>query len=140
MRIKPSYLLLLLLIAASCESDPTTYQIVNNKEFVVSENDPLVDGSLYEVVVFVYFEDDIVRQDNVSAVAPDGGVSSTFEVPETCEKIRISFTSAPSASESFRLAEGARQWVGHYDTLEIGRNNRIIIDDSTHIRYVYDFK
>jgi hypothetical protein len=139
MQFRTSYLLLLLLFTVSCETDPTTYQIVNNKSLTSSEVDPMIDGSLYEVVVFVYFGDDIVRQDNISFVEPGGGLSREMEVPEMYDRIRVSFTSTNYDPEKAYRAEGFRQFVARYDSLEIGKKNKIYINDSTLTRYLYDF-
>ncbi len=139
MRKSLSYLLLLLLVAVSCEPDPTTYQIVNNREYLVPERDSFADGSMYDVVVFAYFQEDIAWQDNLDDIPPAGGMSDKMELPDGYDMVRISFVDVPIESELFDLAEGFRQFVARYDTLEAGKNNLIFINDSTMTRIFYDF-
>lgn len=133
-------ILFLLILAAvvtlGCKKDepepasPTTYQIVNDNE-VNESTIEFLDGTLYEIVVFAYTGDDIARQDNVDPVGPSGSKSDIIEVPDTIEKIKISFKFLPKESPYYNLSSNNRKYVVSYTFLEKGKNNQVIIDGQT---------
>ncbi|KAA6303136.1 MAG: hypothetical protein EZS26_000739 [Candidatus Ordinivivax streblomastigis] len=111
---------------AGCSKDDddeskTTYQVFNNNEKTSSTLDKYLDGSIYEVVVYCYIGDDIVRQDNFDKIAP-GAKSELKEVPDNFEKIKVSFKFLPKESEFYDLSANTRKYAVAYTLLSKGKN------------------
>jgi hypothetical protein len=126
-----------LLIAFSCKKDEdltkTTYQIVNENELQTSV-DPYFTGALYEVVVFCYDKNgDIIRQDNLDPINPEGGKSELQEVDPECVKVKVSFELLPPISDYYELVD--RLYVVAFTNIAKGKNVKIIIDENTMIDF-----
>lgn len=120
----------ILVLFVSCKKT-TTYQIVNNSSFDTSQE--YLDGSLYEVRVFEYIGDDIVKQDNISKISYGGGISKEIEVENDVQKVKVSFRMVPPEStyyESF-----SRVYVVAYSYLKEGENTIITIDNNTMVSH-----
>ena len=130
-------LLLILIVGISAcskkDSEPakTTYQIINNVDRFTTTSDTYLNGSLWDVVVYSYTGLDIVRQDNIISVSPEGGKSDLIEVPSTYEKVKVSFKLLPRESANYSMASNYRRYIVAFTTLEIGKNNIITINGST---------
>jgi hypothetical protein len=130
-----------ILIVFSCtkKDDPkpepepkTTYQVVNNTPHY-SSNLPYLDGSIYEIIVFCYIGDDMVRQDNLTKVTYGGGKSEEKEVPKEYTKIKVSFKFLPKESEHYNLEANNRKYIKAFTVIEKGKNNVCTLDDNTMI-------
>lgn len=123
-----------LLALVACEKDKetakTTYQVINNMESDPSELEPLLDGTLWEVIVFCYDKDgDVIRQDNLDPVETDGGKSEITEVDPECVKVKLSFKFLPPESEYYSMAD--RLYVVAFTNIVKGKNNEVVVNGET---------
>lgn len=126
-------ILSVLLLFVSCQKEePTTYQVINNTTRINSSV-PFLDGSLYEVVVFLYSGSDIIDEDHIESIEPGGGKSDIIEVHEGCEKVKISFKLLPPESEFYDTEENSRIYTVSFTLITKEKNNEVIIDDNTMI-------
>ena len=122
---------LLLFSACKKESIPvTTYYLSNDVTKQISSV-PYLDGTMYEVVVYCYKGNDIIRQDNIDPIAPDGEISKKIEVPAEVEKIRVSFKFLPPESSSYSLTSNYRRYVVTSYLLKAGVDNKASLNDDT---------
>jgi hypothetical protein len=112
------------------EIKKTSYQVSNKSEQITTPLDEYFDGSLWEVVVYCYIGDDIVRQDNFERVVP-GGKSEIKEVPDDFEKIKVSFKMAPKQSKFYDSSANARLYTVSYTLLSKGANTIAELDGQT---------
>jgi hypothetical protein len=119
------------LVLVGCEKDEkTSYQVFNKTEKSTYALDKYLDGSLWEVVVFCYIGDNIVRQDNFERIAP-GEKSEIREVPDNFEKIKISFKPLPKQSQFYELSSNARSYTVSYTLLSKDNNTIAEISGKT---------
>lgn len=127
------YLFVAVILFAACEKDEsskTTYEVVNNSEKFVSSMEYL-DGTLWEIVVYQFIGDDIVKQDNLDPIAYGGTTSGKIEVDNNVEKVKLSFKFFPKKSEYYDLSSNNRKYVVAYTYIEEGKNNIIEVDGET---------
>lgn len=126
------FILLCLFLVISCkkEETPTTYQIINNMTPITSAMQYL-DGSIYEVVVFHYYNSDIIKQDEFSKISCNGGKTAITDIPEKSEKIKVSFKFLPPESAYYDYSSNDRKYIIAYTIVEKGKNNVITINDNT---------
>lgn len=124
---------ILSLLFTACSRTPTTYEIRNNKALYINADDPLEEGTLYNLTVFCYIDGYIARQDNLAPVGPRGDLSERIEVPEAVERIRIAYTIVPKESDNFQKAEGFLRFVAESYYLDPHRNTVVEINDSTEV-------
>lgn len=117
------------LLLTGCEPEPviSTYQVFNNSSHY-SSSVPYLDGSMYEVVVFCYAGNDVVREDNFTKIAV-GEKTQMKEVTESITKIKVSFKFLPAASSVYSTA--TRQYVVAYTLIEPGKNVISEINDNS---------
>lgn len=131
---KALFFTMLVFVFFSCEKDEdsskTTYQIINNCTYNESSIDYL-DGTMWEIIVIKYIDDDIAGQDNVDPVSPDGGKSDIIEIDNDVEKLKVSYKYLPQESEYYDLDINERKYVAAYTYLDEGENNVITITNST---------
>lgn len=120
----------LFVLFISCEKT-TTYQIVNNSSYAGSSCDGYLDGSMYEVVVFQYIGNDIVKQDNISKISYGGDMSDEIQVDNDIEKVKVSFMMLPRECAYYELPSNKRLYVVAYSYMKEGELTRITIDDNT---------
>ncbi|MBB3186013.1 lipoprotein [Microbacter margulisiae] len=75
------------LTACSKNNEPavTTYQIVNNVSVSTSITD--LDGSMYQVIVLGYNNDnEVIQTDNIDKVAANGGATDKMKVSDNVTK------------------------------------------------------
>lgn len=117
----------ILLMLVGCESEEvapkltTTYQVFNNSEAYSSKTDPYLNGSMYDVVVFCFAGDDIVREDSYPKI-PIGGKTVIKEVPEAITKIKTSFKMVPEQSSNYNSSGNNRKYVVSFTLIEKGKN------------------
>lgn len=121
---------LILLFTSCSKEDPTTFQIVNDCKVTTTSTEYL-DGSIYEVIVFHYSGEDIIKQDNIDDISSGGGKSAIIEAPAGSEKVKVSFQLLPPESPYYNLSANDRMYVVAYTVLEKGVNNIIRINDNT---------
>ena len=126
---KMLFVALVSLLLISCKDEPliSTYQVFNNTSSY-SSSVPYLDGSMYEVVVFCYAGNDVVREDNFTKIAI-GGKTPIKEVTESITKIKVSFKFLPAASSVYSTA--TRQYVVAYTLIEPGKNVISEINDNS---------
>lgn len=114
------------------EPEKTTYQITNNITPVdTTQTEEYLDGTLWEIVVFCYNGDDIIRQDNLPFIKPDGHKSAITEVTDNITKVKVSFKYLPHESPNYDLSINFRRYVVAFCFIEKEKNNSIVIDDNT---------
>ena len=133
--MKKLIIILSIALLVSCKKeentpDKTTYRIINNMDKVTT-NDPYLNGSLYELVVFCYKGTDIARQDNIDSVRYGGGKSEIIEA--AYDKVKVSFKFLPKASTSYNLSTNKRNYTVTTFYLTQGKNTDITIDGTTMI-------
>ena len=117
---KLMYLLVVVLLA-SCSKPVTSYQVFNNSVSNPSTVEPLLNGDLYEVVVYCYAGSDIVRQDNFAQISC-GEKTAVKEVPEAITKIKVSYKLIPPQSQYYTLSSNTRSYVKAYTLIEPQKN------------------
>lgn len=128
-------LALLPFLFTGCEKEPalTTYQVFNNSIKEPSSIEYL-DNTLYEVVVYCYVGNDIVRQDNYDLIAP-GAKSPIKEVPSTYTKIKVSFKYLPPASPYYDSSTNNRLYCVVYTLITPEINTISEINDESMLSY-----
>jgi len=105
-----------------------TYQIYNNCSSVSSAYEPLLNGTLYEIVVFEYFGSDVVREKNIDRIAV-GGKSGVITAHEKAEKIKVSFKFLPKESSYYNMSSNNRKYtVQYYYLKREKKDNKIIAE------------
>ena len=125
---------LLLLALGACKEKVTTYYVVNNYEGFETIYDEYLDGTLYEVVVFCYEGENIVKQDNLEPIPPGGGSSEIRELPEQVERLVVSFQMVPKESAFYDFDVNDRVYTVTEFLLNPGEENEIVIDGKTMMR------
>ena len=108
--------------SSSVES-ATTYQISNNLKLYPAIE--YIDGSLWEVIVYYYIGQDIVKVDSLSPVLT-GTTSSKIAVPSTYEKFKYSFQLAPKKSQYYSGCANCRRYSENFTFFE--KNNNTIVE------------
>jgi len=101
----------------------TTFQISNNLKLYPAVE--YIDGSLWEVVVYFYIGQDIVKVDSLSPVLT-GATSSKIAVPSTYEKFKYSFQLAPKKSQYYSGYANCRRYSENFTLLE--KNNNTVVE------------
>ena len=135
--MKKLFLLLTLFAVVSCSEEDvpevkiTSYQITNNMDTYESDYE-FLDGTLYDVIVFKFIEDDLAGEDQLDAISPDGGTSDVIEIDEQVTKIKVSFKFLPERSEQYDLAE--RRYLASYTFITKDINNEVEINGNSMIQ------
>lgn len=127
----PAFLLLII----SCQKDDepeTTYQILNNSSKITTI-DPYLDGTMWEVVVFCYAGEDIVNQDNINEIGPDGSYSEKINVTPDVTKIKVSFKLIGPLSDYYDEDFNIRKYIVAFTVIQKGKNNLVTLDGDTMI-------
>lgn len=119
------------LVLMSCEKPETTYQVLNNCSRVEISEEPLMDGSLFEVVVFHYIGDDVAGQDDLDPVRWGGGKSDIITVKDNIEKVKLSFKMIPPESDYFDSPLNKRYYLVAYTYIDAEKNNIIEVNDNS---------
>ena len=107
-----------------------TYQISDNLKLYPPVE--FIDGSLWEVVVYYYIEDKIVKIDSINPILT-GEISSKISIPSDYEKMKFSFQLAPKKSQYYSGCANCRRYSGNFILLERGKNVVIEINDLSSI-------
>jgi hypothetical protein len=94
-----------------------------------------LNGSMYEVTVFHYSGNDIIKQDNITKVASGGGKSELMDAPENSQKIKVSFKLLPPESPYYSLDLNNWITIVAFTTIVKGQNNIITLNDNTIISH-----
>jgi hypothetical protein len=105
------------------EEDPATCQIINNCLSFTSGLDSYFNGSLYEVIVYSYAGNEIVKEYKIGIISSAGGKSEIFEVAPGCDKIRLSFKFLPASSANYNSANNIRLYVVASKRIQKGASN-----------------
>ena len=108
----------------------TTFQISNNLELYPRVE--LIDGSLWEVAIYYYIGDNIVKVDSISPVLT-GEISAKIEVSSNYEKLKFSFQFAPKKSQYYFGCANCRRYSENFTIFLKGENNVIEIHDLSSI-------
>lgn len=111
---------------SSSIASSTTFQISNNLKLYPAVE--YIDGSLWEVVVYFYIGQDIVKVDSLSPILT-GELSSKIEVPSAYEKFKFSFQMAPKKSQYFFGCANCRRYSENFTLLEKNKNTVVEIHD-----------
>ena len=133
---KAIYLIILSsIVLFSCKKDEktvkTSYQIINNNEFI-SSTVQYFNGTLWEVVIFCFNGDEVIRQDNIKSITYGGGKSDIKEIE--CDKVKVSFQMLPTESPNYDLSLNDRVFTVVTFPLIKGQNNEIVLDGKTMIQ------
>ena len=111
----------IVIIFSGCKKyeTPTSFQIVNNVAKYQSETE-FLDGSMYDVVVYVYSAKTLLKTINISKINPNEGMSNIYEV-KGADNIQVIFKSLPAGPV---LHSGLLSFTSKW-TLKIGTNNII---------------
>lgn len=116
----------ILVFFSSCikhaEPQPTTYQIFNNSNRIVTDIEYL-DGSMYEVIVHHYNKTILVREDNIDIIATAGGDTGLRDVPPNTDHFRVSFKFLPSKSPDYNAPWNVRFYMIAFKQIVRGDNN-----------------
>jgi len=104
----------------------TTFQISNNLE--LSPKLDLIDGSLWEVVIYYYIGDNLVNMDSLSPVLT-GKISAIKEISSDFDKLKFSFQLAPMKSQYYFGCANCRRYSENFTIIKKGENNVIEIHD-----------
>jgi hypothetical protein len=133
MKRKILLITVILLSFIACNKDlsipSATFQIVNNIGKSYCAFEPLLNGSLYEVIVFGYNEkEELIKHFNIDKVETGGGKSEVIEVPHDVVKVKVSFMMIPPESIYFGMDSNVRLYVKAYSYLTATGNTLIAID------------
>lgn len=122
-----------LVVVASCSSDDesaTTYDISNNLS--ISESTvPYLNGTMYEVVVYQYIDNNVVKQDNIKQVNSGGGKCQKMEVSNNVNFLQVSFKFLPKESPLYNDSYNQRRYVVVKTPIKKGTHHSIIISGDT---------
>jgi hypothetical protein len=111
--------------SSSIES-ATTFQISNNLKLYPAVE--YIDGSLWEVIVYYYIGQDLIKVDSLSPVLT-GTISSKIAVPSTYEKFKYSFQLAPKKSQYYSGCANCRRYSENFTLFEKNNNTVVEIHD-----------
>lgn len=128
------FIILAALLNSGCEKESpeaitTTLKVVNNTTRVHYDEEPLLTGSLYEVILFAFIENDLSGEISMEDVHPEGGESEIIEISNEVTKVKLSFTLLPPQSDYF--PEIDRSYTASYKFINQGELNEITIHDNT---------
>lgn len=128
--------LILLILFIGCEKEKiTSYQVVNNGTREPFVYDTIIDQTLFDVVVFCFNDkDEVVRQDDLLDVPPDGGQSEIIETTPDIVKVKVSFMFIPENSLFYDMEENVRRYTNTIFYLTPNENTQLIIDDNTMLK------
>jgi len=133
MKDKILFIALILLSFIACNEDlpipSTIFQIVNNIKKTNNAVEPLLNGSLYEVIIFGYnVKDELIIQINVDKVESGGGKFEVIEVSHDVVKVKISFMLIPPESIYYGKDSRVRLYVKNFSYLTATGHTSIAID------------
>jgi len=139
---KKSFVVIFVILCLSCDevaipTEPqtigsnTTYQISNNLKLYPCVE--YIDGSLWEVVVYYYVGNYVVKTDSLSPVLT-GEKSEIVKIQPTYEKIKYSFQLAPKKSLYYYGNANCRRYSQDFIPLEKGKNTLIEIHDLSAVK------
>jgi hypothetical protein len=109
---------------------PTTYQISNNLKLYPPEE--FIDGSLWEVIIYYFIENEIVKVDSIEPVLT-GEMSPKIKIASSYQKLKFSFQFAPRKSLYYLGCANCRRYSGNFTFIEKGKNIIIEIHDLSSI-------
>jgi len=119
-----------LLFLLSCQDEtlsrPSFFQIEDNLKLYPPEE--FIDGSLWEIEVYYYSGNTIVKTDNIEPILT-GTFSPEIEVPENCDKIKFSFQIAPKKSKYYDGVANCRKYSKVYFQMKPNMVAVITIED-----------
>ena len=132
---------LLLIICISCDDNListeslqtetlTTYQISDNLKLYPPVE--FIDGSLWEVMVYYFIDDNVVKIDSINPILT-GETSSKIKIPSNYQKMKFSFQLAPKKSQYYSGCANCRKYYGDFILLEKGKNVVVEIHDLSSI-------
>lgn len=116
----------LLPVESSSIESSTTFQISNNLKLYPPVE--FIDGSLWEVIVYYYIGQNIVKIDSLSPILT-GEISSKIEIPSIYEKLKFSFQLAPKKSQYYFGCANCRRYSENFTLLEKNKNMVVEIHD-----------
>lgn len=122
--------LLFVVLLVSCTKPVTSYQVFNNSTKSSYPSDPYLNGNMYEVVVFCYAGEDIVREDSYTQISC-GEKSVVKEVPEAVTKIKVSYKNLPEASANYDMTSNYRRYVTSVTLIEVEKNVIAEVNDNS---------
>jgi hypothetical protein len=108
----------------------TTFQLSNNLELFPKVE--LIDGSLWEVTIYYYIGNNLVKMDTISPVLT-GEISAKKEISSDFDKLKFSFQLAPKKSQFYFGCANCRRYSKDFTILQKGENNVIEIHDLSSI-------
>jgi hypothetical protein len=129
------FLLAILVFCSSCTDEvekPTTYQIFNNSNMIVT-NVEYLDGTMYEVIVYHLKDKKILKQDTIAEIATKGGKTGLMNVPGNSDNLKVSFKFLPSKSPNYNDPWNIRFYLLDYMYIERGKNNILGINGGSFI-------
>jgi len=108
----------------------TTYQISDNLKLYPPVE--FIDGSLWEVIVYYFIDDNIVKIDSINPILT-GEVSLKIKIPSNYQKMKFSFQLAPKKSQYYFGVANCRRYYGNFIFLEKGKNVVVEIHDLSSI-------
>lgn len=119
---------------AGCSKDEgakdKSYTIVNNSYYDGTSVDRYLDGSIYDVVIYEYKGDEIVRQQSIDKVA-SGSKSGLLRADAKSDKVKVSFMMLPRESPNYNLSFNTRKYIVSFTYLEEGKNVDVVLDNNT---------
>ncbi|MEG1556207.1 MAG: hypothetical protein RR356_05730 [Bacteroidales bacterium] len=119
-----------IVIIAGCSKKDTSIQIINNCNPIQS-NTEFLDGTLWEIVVFKYFDGIIVSQSFIGNIKY-GDTSNIIVSKVRTDNVKISFKMLPNESSLYKIPDNARKYTFDY-AIKDGVKNVIIIDSTTRL-------
>lgn len=124
------------IMATGCKKNdskpaPTTFQIQNNVSQTNTGIESL-DGTLWDVVVFSYDDnDDVVHQDNITSISYGGDISNKITAENNTTKVKVSFMLLSPDSPYSGSFINVREYTVSYFSLVPHQNNVVTIDGQT---------
>jgi hypothetical protein len=124
----------IIVLCSSCreEEKPTTYQLFNNSNRIVTDIKYL-DGTMYEVLVHHYYKTKLIQEDNIGEIATEGGKTGLMNVPANTDLFKVSFKFLPSKSPEYIASWNVRYYMIDYKIIVRGENNILGVNGGSFI-------
>jgi hypothetical protein len=125
--------IMVILLAAICGimvscTDPKTTAYVKNEHTLQSDIEGL-DGTLYSASLMMYQDNALLGTVSLGDIHTGGGVSSSIELNENCNKVRVKFYYLPSTSTDLNPA----MYTSFQIPVTAEIENEILVNNSTTI-------
>lgn len=128
------FVIAFIVFCSSCreEEKPTTYQLFNNSNRIVTDIQYL-DGTMYEVIVHHYYKTKLIQENNIGEIATEGGKTGLMNVPANTDLFKVSFKFLPARSPDYIAPWNIRYYMIDYKIIVREENNILGVNGGSFI-------